>query len=129
MPANRGLGSPNWSPQPDIAPHAKFETAPDERVFNMYCETDIAISLMETDPDVDAYRWLLSEEEIKELAVESAQIYVQKQKELLLKRQLEQTKAARTSGKMAVVAGIVENLETGEVTSYAAEVPMGRAFG
>lgn len=129
MPANRGLGSPDWNPQPDFQSHRQLEIAPDARVFNMYSEQDIAHCFMENDPDLDSYRWLLSEEEIKELAFESAQLHVQRQKELLLKRQLELARAARTSGRMAVVAGIVENLETGEITSYASEVPMGRAFG
>lgn len=129
MPANRGLGSPNWCPQPDFQSQMRIEPAIDERVFGIYNEEDVKNCLLESDPNIDAYRWLLSEEEVNLLALESAQAFVKQKKEFLLNRQLELARAARKGGRVAVVAGYVENLETGEVTSYAAEIPMGRAFG
>lgn len=129
MPATRGLGSPDWSPQPDFQAHMSFERTVDERVFQIYNERDVQTCLLESDPQFDAYKWLLSESEINTLALDSARAMVQSRKELLLHKQLELARAARKSGKLAVVAGTVENLKTGEITSYATQVPMGRAFG
>jgi hypothetical protein len=128
MPANRGLGSPNWSPQPDFPTHMEFQQTVDERVFKIYSEEDVTTCLLETDPQIDAYRWSMTEHEVRTLAFESAQTIVKQRKEFLLTRQLELARAARQSGK-AVVAGTIENIETGEITSISAAIPMGRAFG
>jgi hypothetical protein len=133
MPANRGLGSPNWNPQPDFQPHTSVQGTVDERVFNIYSEADVAESLRENDPQTEVYRWCLDDEEVDALVLESARIIVENRRTLLLNRQLEFARTKRLSkgevGKTAIVAGYIQNLETGETTAYSREVPLGRSFG
>jgi hypothetical protein len=133
MPANRGLGSPNWNPQPDFQSAMQFEHSVDERVFNIYNEADVFECLKENDPQIDAYRWCLSGQEIDVLVLESARTIIETRRTLLLNKQLELAKSARLSRgetrKTAIVAGTIQNLETGNTTTYVKEVPMGRAFG
>lgn len=133
MPANRGLGSPNWCPQPDFQSRIHTENSVDERVFEMYNERDVADCLYESDPQVEAYKWSLSDDELNQLALESARTIIENRRSLLLVRQLEvarQTRRARGEvGKTAIVVGTIEDLTTGETTAYTSEVPVGRAFG
>jgi hypothetical protein len=140
MPANRGLGSPDWSPQPDFPTHQHVEPTVDERVFQFDDETQVAAALLETDPTFEAYQWDLTEDRLKELALYSAQAIVHKRRELFADRKVqsefELAKAHRdkrlgelATSKKAVVSGYRQSLATGEITIFTEEVSVGRAFG
>lgn len=140
MPANRGLGSPNWSPQPDFAVHHEIQQTVDERVFQFDNEVQVANALLETDPTFEAYEWDLSQDSLQALALESAQAIVYKRRYLFAERtmqmEFERAKAKRNArvgalptSQQAVVVGYQQNIATGELTVFSEEVSMGRVFG
>lgn len=143
MPANR-CDDPSWNPRPDFQSKHSIEPALDARVFDIDNPADIATCLLETSPDIEVYRWDMSDEELTTLALESARLIISKRRELYVAHQLAQefesakarrdarinsTASDKSTTKPVVIAGYTENLETGEVSFYTTEVNVRRTFG
>jgi hypothetical protein len=139
MPADR-CSNGEWSPKPDFRSHVHSEPIVDERVFRIYNEQDVANGLAETDPSIEAYKWLVPDDQLAELALESARQIIKNRRTLLLERQFEMAKAARDARlldnhpkhpekRFAVTAGFAQNLETGETIAISHEIEVSRAVG
>jgi len=138
MPATQGYRLEDWH-EPPLTPPIHLEPDVDNRVFDIHSVEEVAACLLETDDVIETYRWLLSEAELGELALESAKGIIKRRillrEERMLQQEFEKAKQARnaanrrTGKRMAAIAIQAQDLRTGE-TRYANHVvPMTRAFG
>lgn len=129
MPANRKhLGE--WHEPPFLGRSHDIEATPDDRVFDFSNENDVATALVETNPDINVYAYLVDETELRELALESARAIITSRQEVFMEHKLAQefntAKEERDKkgvGHLAVVACWKEDLHTGEVELSTMEVP------
>lgn len=122
MPATQGYRLADWHEGPFLNGVHELERSVDERVFILDDPNDIATCLLESDEQVNTYRWILTDQQIEDLALESAKEIIGNRKKLFLERQHEiRFAAAKTrrdsseySGGLAVVVSLVHNERTGE---------------
>lgn len=130
MPATQNYRLPDWHESPFLNAVHNFEPVPDERVFVINSPEDIATCLLEDSDEVEIYRWVLDDQELAQLALESARTIIEKRNELELQSRFELAKMHRASSeegtRLAVVVSLVQNLETGEATFTDNLVPMSR---
>ena len=138
MPATQGYRLDEWHESPFLSGTHSVEFVPDARVFDTNNPEDIAVCLMENDPEIEAYRWSnIPEGQLEELALESAKRIIRERQErymdnvLKMRFQNATRKRRLTEGaeKLAVVVMIAENLETGETEVLDQWVPTGRNIG
>lgn len=134
MPATQNYRLADWHESPFLSGTHSLEVVPDSRVFNPDNVNDVALCLMETDPVIEAHRWVLSDKQLEGLALESATEIVRNRRQLKLESDLtnrfetaKQRRGKRADGeRMAVVVSLVQNLETGETTISDTQVPISR---
>lgn len=133
MPATPGIRLETWNEPPFIALGSIEAPDCDSRVFDIYSETDVTTCLIEDDPGIDALRWTLSDDEINQLALESAKAIIAERRALKEKREAELEKMAHekesASTHMATVVVLRQNPETGSTTAHTIPRPSGRSLG
>lgn len=75
---------------------------------------------MEDNEEVETYRWVLTDEQLEQLALDSARAIIEKRNERELHNRFQQAKTqpkvSEDGTPLAVVVSLVQNLETGETT-------------
>lgn len=130
MPATQNYRLPDWHESPFLNAVHSFDLVPDSRVFDINSPEDIAECLLESSDEIETYRWVLTDQQLKQLALDSARTIIEKRNERELQTRFEQAKMQRSINEngtsLAVVVSLVQNLETGETTFTNSHVPMSR---
>ena len=134
MPATQNYRLADWHESPFLGSTHDLESAPDTRVFDPESAADVAQCLLESDTAIDAYRWVLSEKQIEELALDSANTIIVARRQLKLERELQdefetakKKRDTETNGKkLGVVVSLVQNLATGESAISHGTMPLSR---
>ena len=130
MPATQNYRLPDWHESPFLNGVHNVEVAPDSRVFDMNSPEDIATCLLENSDEIEAYRWVLTDQQLGQLALDSARTIIEKRNEIELQTRFEQAKlhrrASEDGSRLAVVVSLVQNLETGKTTFMDNQVPVSR---
>ena len=122
MPATQNYRLADWHEHPFLSGVHDLNNVPDSRVTDIDNPQEVAACLLETDDQIEAYRWSLSEEQLSQLALESAKAIIENRNQLLLERQLQMRfEAAKAKPsinlngrRLAAVVSLVQNQQTGE---------------
>lgn len=137
MPATQNCRLDDWHEPPFLGTNGALELIPDSRVFNPSDPQDIATCLLEDDPQIEAHRWVLTDQQLAEMALESAKVIVANREERYIDNvvhmRFEKAKAERrvneAGRKLAVVVSFAQNLKTGETTVSENQLSLRRSFG
>ena len=92
MPATQNYRLADWHESPFLGGTYDLEAVPDARIFNPESAEDVAQCLLESDMAIDAYRWVLSEKQVEELALDSANTIIAGRRQLKLEREMQTAK-------------------------------------
>lgn len=134
MPATQNFRLSDWREPPFLTGVHEYADAPDGRVFNFNDVEDVATCLLETSDEIAVYRWVLTDSQLEQLALESAKSIIQTRNQTMLEHQLDQrflrarqSKEIEPNGqKLAVVVSLVQDLATGESVFNDKQVPVSR---